>query len=185
MSFKITKMIYILPLLFLFSMTSFGQDYIFYWKDPSTGRNYEALMVLTNHGGKENNFQENKWYGRIIFEENNTKKIVQFNLTFKKYVEKLTKITEIDANNFYFLYTNEAFKAFEYIKVLDKDNDMSPMESELKIESKKGIIANVMVITITTEMRELYDKMGKTSSYENMVNNFFKKGEELFKYLVK
>mgnify|MGYP006999483295 FL=1 len=60
MSFKITKMIYILPLLFLFSMTSFGQDYIFYWKDPSTGRNYEALMVLTNHGGKENNFQENK-----------------------------------------------------------------------------------------------------------------------------
>ena len=97
---------------------------------------------------------------------------MQFNLTFKKYVEKLTKITEIDANNFYFLYTNEAFKAFEYIKVLDKDNDMSPMESELKIESKKGIIANVMVITITTEMRELYDKMGKTSSYENMVNNF-------------
>jgi hypothetical protein len=161
------------------------QDYIVDWKDPSSGLNYETLMVLTNHGGIENNFQENEGYGRIIFEENYTKKIVQFNLTFKKYVEKLTKITEIDAKNFYFLDTNEEFKGFEYITVIDKRNELSPMESEFKMESKKGIIAYEMVTTITPEMRELLNKMGETSYYETIEDKFFKKGEELFKYFAK
>ncbi|OAB78920.1 hypothetical protein [Cochleicola gelatinilyticus] len=165
---------YLLPLFLFVTMTSFGQDITILWED-SKGKEYKALLVLENHGGIENDFQKNEGFGRIVFEENNKKRIVHLDLKYNRYIDRVYKITEISTVNSYFLDTKEPFEMYTFKR------KTTPDSSEFDMKSSQGVIDYSGVVIFTTEMRNTIKKLGMTEGLDELGEEYFEKDEKLKK----